>query len=261
MGWNKIYDYTPAPGQFINEDKSGFKGVATREQALAYAESRLKQGEYVSLGGWGGSLVAGFDHSIKDGEGYDLIIRGNTHEGSSEPAIVWVMMDSNGNGQPDDVWYELRGSEYDKPSSKVRYALTYHRPVADFMSVRWQGEGELYGEINRTSQHTQPSYFPQWVEGEYYALYGSIVAHNTTIDGAGNYVNNPYAWGYADNMGENTISDDEQSCWFDIANAVCDDGSPAELPHIDFVKVQSAVCHQAGPLGEVSAEVTDIRAR
>ena len=55
----------------------------------------------------------GFDHSIANGEGADIVVKGNMHEGSSEAGIVWVSQDTNGNGQPDDEWYELRGSEYD----------------------------------------------------------------------------------------------------------------------------------------------------
>lgn len=47
-------------------------------------------------------------------EGYDFAIEGNAFDGSSEPGIVWVMQDVNGNGLPDDTWYQLKGSEYGK---------------------------------------------------------------------------------------------------------------------------------------------------
>ena len=256
--WNKLYEYIPAAGQFINEDKSGFDGVTTHAQALAYAEKRLKAGDYLSLGGWGGSVVAGFDHSISNGEGADFVIKGNTHEGSSEPAIVWVMQDVNGNGQPDDVWYELRGSEYDAATSLRRYAVTYFRPVAERMSVAWSDNRGSEGRVERTSQHTQPSYYPLWIPSESFTLYGSLIAPNTTQDAAGNYKNNPYAWGYADNEGSNTLASDAQSCGFDISNAVREDGEPMPLAYIDFVKVQCAINHTAGPLGEISTEIADI---
>ncbi len=256
--WNKLYEYIPAAGQFINEDKSGFDAVTTHAQALAYAEGRLKAGEYLSLGGWGGSVVAGFDHSISNGEGADFVIRGNTHEGSSEPAIVWVMQDVNGNGQPDDVWYELRGSEYDAATSKRRYAVTYFRPVAERMSVAWSDNLGSEGRVERTSQHTQPSYYPLWIPSESFTLYGSLIAPNTTQDAAGNFKNNPYAWGYADNEGSNSLASDAQSCGFDISHAVREDGEPMPLAYIDFVKVQSAINSTSGPLGEVSTEITDI---
>ena len=109
--WSAVLEYTPAPGQFINErETGGFSGENTPEKAIHYAEKRLQQGLFVSLGAFGGYLVAGFDHSIVNDGGYNLQITGNTHENSSEPGIVWVMQDSNGNGLPDDTWYELRGS-------------------------------------------------------------------------------------------------------------------------------------------------------
>jgi hypothetical protein len=58
-----------------------------------------------SLGGWGGYIVFGFDHSVENGSGGDLYIRGNAFEGNSEAGVVWVMQDENGNGLPDDTWY------------------------------------------------------------------------------------------------------------------------------------------------------------
>ena len=42
----------------------------------------------------------GFDHSVDNIAGYDLAIRGNAFDGSSEPGIVWVSRDENGN----DLW-------------------------------------------------------------------------------------------------------------------------------------------------------------
>ena len=88
--WTKVYEYTPAPGQFINELVSGgFTGAETTpEAAVAYAEERLRKGTWVSLGGWGGYIVVGFDHSIDNSSegyrgGYNFSITGNAFEGSS----------------------------------------------------------------------------------------------------------------------------------------------------------------------------------
>ena len=71
--WNKVFDYTPAPGQFINELKTGgFDGTqTTREAAIAYAEARMGEVDrdgnpypnWVSLGGFGGYIVVGFETS------------------------------------------------------------------------------------------------------------------------------------------------------------------------------------------------------
>lgn len=256
--WSKIYDYMPAPGQFINEDKSGFDGVTTAAAALAYAEKRLAEGKYLSLGGWGGYVVAGFDHSVENGDGYDFSVAGNMFTDSSEAGIVWVMQDTNGNAEPDDEWYELRGSEWGSDNHSQHYAVTYYRPVAGGMSVQWRDNCHVEGRITRNTTHTHDYYYPAWFEARY-TLYGSRLAHNTTVDGSGKYENNAYAWGYADNRGEDADNADGDGgaakCYFDISNAVNVDGTQAKLQYIDFVKVQSAINHVAGPLGELSTEV------
>ncbi|MBR5189763.1 MAG: cell surface protein, partial [Paludibacteraceae bacterium] len=102
--FNRVYEYTPAPGQFINEKKTGgFDDTQTTpETAIAYAEKRLNSSDWVSLGGFGGYIVVGFDHSIDNSGAYDFGVLGNSVSGSSEPGIVWVMQDENGDGLPND---------------------------------------------------------------------------------------------------------------------------------------------------------------
>ena len=124
---DRIVEYTPAPGQFINEPQSGFTDVTTPEAACAYAEQRIAQGAYVSLGGWGGTLVARFDEPVPAGNDYELWVRGNTFDGSSEPGVIHVMQDENGDGLPNDTWYELKGSEYGERETTQDYAVTYYR--------------------------------------------------------------------------------------------------------------------------------------
>ena len=112
-----VYEFLPAPGQLVGEKtEAGYTGnERTHEDAVAYAAGRLEARSYVSLGGFGGYLIVGFDHSIARMEsGYDFSIEGNAFDTSSEPGVVWVMQDVNGNGEPDDEWYELRGSETGK---------------------------------------------------------------------------------------------------------------------------------------------------
>ena len=82
------------------------------EEACAYALNRLGNGDYVSLGGFGGAIVVGFDHSIANDGDYNFAVKNSVYSNYSEPGIVWVMQDENGNGLPDDTWYELKGSDY-----------------------------------------------------------------------------------------------------------------------------------------------------
>jgi hypothetical protein len=74
-----------------------------------------------------------------------------------------------------------------------------------------------------------------------------------TVDKNGNgsyFVQNTYAWGYADNQ-----PNDSTSSKLDLAWAVDEDGNPANLPGIHFVKVQTAVLQSNGWIGESSTEV------
>ena len=269
--WTKVYEYTPAPGQFINELVSGgFTGAETTpEAAVAYAEERLRKGTWVSLGGWGGYIVVGFDHSIDNSSegyrgGYNFSITGNAFEGSSEPGIVWVMQDTNGNTLPDDEWYELKGSEFGKEETLRDYAVTYYRPTYSGASVQWRDNRGVSGKIDYLkAYHDQPSYYPNWIDAESYVLYGTCL-ESRTYDQSGNgsyWVNDSYDWGYADNFGEDRLSDDENAgsgavnTYFKIENAVDGNGEPANLAYIDFVKVQTGVNAKAGWLGENSTEV------
>lgn len=55
------------------------------------------------------------------------------------------MQDVNGNGKPDDEWYELRGSETGGEWTVQEYAVTYYRPAGPRQGVKgptiWAGAG------------------------------------------------------------------------------------------------------------------------
>lgn len=258
----KVYEFVPAPGQFVNETRmGGYSGESTHEEAVAYAEGRLAQEKYISLGGWGGYIVVGFDHSIENRGGYDFSIAGNQFDGSSEPGIVYVMQDTNGNGKPDDEWYELKGSEYGKPETIQYYAVTYYRPGAK-MATQWTDNRGGAGCIDYVdAYHSQDHYYPAWIKADSYTLYGPLLKDKTAQDPAtGLWYNGSFGWGYADNAGGDMASQgnpdaDAVKNYFKISDAVNPDGSPADLTHVDFVKVQTALNVKASWLGEISTEV------
>lgn len=265
--WNKIFEYTPAPGQFINELKTGgFDGTqTTMETAIAYAEERLRDENWVSLGGFGGYIVVGFDHSIDNSGDYDISILGNSFSGSSEPGIVWVMQDENGNGLPDDTWYELAGSETGKATTIQNYAVTYYRPTGPMMPVQWTDNLGNYGEVDYLKQfHRQDYYYPLWIEEDSYTLRGTCLEpRNYDASGNGSYwVNVEYDWGYADNFSPVDRLTDEDNAeggvnanHFKISNTIDCECEPIHLDYIDFVKVQVGVNAKSGWLGELSTEV------
>ena len=267
--WNKVWEYTPAPGQFVGEMKTGgFDGTeTTQEAAVAYAEGRLKEKIWVSLGAFGGYIVVGFDHSIPkrataEGE-YDFTIQGNAFDGSSEPGIVWVMQDINKNGEPDDEWYELRGSDTDKEGTIQNYAVTYYRPAGKQMDVQWTDSEGKSGCIDYLiTYHQQDYYYPAWIKSDTYTLYGTRLAPNNVQDPTTGYWDNQsYGWGYVDNfsetdnLGGDVVDGSGQTNGFRIANAMYRDGTPVDLQYVDFIKVQTGVQVKSGWLGEVSTEV------
>lgn len=255
-----VYDYTPAPGQFINELKTGgFDGTQTTpELAITYAERRLTEGSWVSLGGFGGYIIIGLDQSIDNGEGADFAIACNTFDGSSEPGVVWVMKDENGDGEPNDRWYELAGSETGKSETVHNYEVTYYRPTEAMMPVEWTDNQGNSGAISYLeSFHSQEYYYPLWIEADSYTLRGTLLkARNYDSTGSGAmWVNPHYDWGYADNASPEDYVTAERANHFDIANAIDGQGGAVTIEHIDFVKIQCAVQAESGWHGELSTEV------
>ena len=271
---HRVYEYCPAPGQFLNTMPEYEEGD-TRESVRQKAEELLREGGTVSLGAFGGYVVFGFDHMVENRAGlYDLQILGNSYladggdarqGGSSEPALVFVSHDDNGNGVPDDKWYELAGSEYGKTGTWRDYTVTYHMtpqghtptpvpnsPVTDDTYIRWTDSEGGEGYLAMNAYHRQ-NYWPQWLKGEQTLTFTGVRLAPNTVDknGDGSYfLQNTYAWGYADNQ-----PNDSTSSKLDLEWAVDEDGNPANLPGIHFVKVQTAVLQSNGWIGESSTEV------
>ncbi len=270
--FSHIYEWMPAPGQFIGDPQTQWSETDALDAttATAYATRRLRDGGFVSLGGFGGYLVAGFDHSVMAGStGYDFAIGGNAFRGSdnargsNEPGVVYVMQDVNGNGQPDDEWYELRGSARESGSAVAGYSVTYYRPGAPEMKVLWSDCLGNTGSIDYLPTfHGQPSYYPSWLPGDCYTLTGTcLLPPDATA-----WTNIALNWGYADNLGSDTLSEgngseggEGQTVGFSISNAIYPDGTPVKLQYIDFVKIQTGVNAKSTILGEVSTEIFSIK--
>lgn len=261
-----VYDYTPAPGQFINEKSTGgmTADILTMEEACQWAQERLDNNLFVSLGGFGGYIVVGFDHSIFSSEGdYDFAVAGNaflSNNGSSnEPGIVYVMQDTNGNGQPDDTWYELRGSEYEAETTIRDYSVTYYRPDVANSMVEWTDNLGNSGFIDYMfAYHKQDFYYPAWITENSYTLSGTCLEpRNVRNQATGLWSNNEYAWGYADNIGVDNMAIEglKQCNRFRISDAISPNGESAGVKYIDFIKVQTGVNSKSGLLGEISTEV------
>ncbi len=266
----KVLEWMPAPGQFIGETSSvgGMTDdIITHAQACEWAQTRLAANRFVSLGAWGGYIVMSLDGSIgNSGGGYDFAIMGNAIPTSNEPGIVWVMQDVNGNGLPDDQWYELRGSDFNAEGIDRNYRATYYRPAGMKMAVQWSdacGNSGIIDYIGGT--HNQPTYYPAWINEDSYTLFGCrLPARNAQNPVTGLWTNDPFEWGYVDNLGSDLLQGDTQAGlgqWvgFRISNAVLPDGRAVNLSRIDFIKVQTAIMARSGQLGELSTEVAGLK--
>ncbi|MDR3123427.1 MAG: hypothetical protein LBU16_06565 [Treponema sp.] len=222
------FDYCPAPGELLGvQPPIDLSDFATEETVRQKSEDKLRGrdllagGDYDgwSLGDCGGYVIFGFDHSVdRRPAGGELYIKGNAPDDGSEdePGVVWVMQDSNGNGKPDDVWYELRGEAYSQNYNVHRYALTWFRPYIKG-GVSHAGWADNRG---RTGFHYSAA-FPFSIKG---ASVTFVLSHLE-------YHDLDYSAGYVDIYKCDT---------FNIADAAQADGSPIDLAYIDFVKAQSA---------------------
>ena len=246
----EVLEFLPAPGQFVNE----FYSATTMEEACAYAQSRIDNRYYISLGGFGGYIVVKCKTPIANSGGsYDVGIYGKFHEGNSEPGVVWVSQDTNSNGVADDAWFELYGSESEKDTTLHNYSITYSR-TDDSEIITWHDSEGASGTIERNGFHRQ-DYFPAWVTENEYTLSGTLLPDNSEwIEINQEWVLHAFEWGYADNFSTIDVMTDKVNR-FRISDARTASGELANLSQIDFVKVQSAtnVIHPA--IGEVSTEV------
>jgi hypothetical protein len=277
----KVYAYCPAPGQFVNEMPK-YEPGDTEETMRKKAEENIsgKNNVMITLGGYGGYVTFGFDHTVMNVKGEkDFSIYGNAFYslvdvgqpgGSSEPGIVMVAFDRNQNGQADeDEWYELAGSEHHKPETVHNYEITYLRPdtaktpvpdptgqITDMTHIAWTDNRGATGYIPKNRFHTQP-YYPGWISGDELTFRGTRLKDNAEdLSGMGTYwVQYAYDWGYADNHPNELVD----LISFDIDWAVDKNGRKVDLPGVDFIRVYTGVNQSCGWIGEISTEI--IRAR
>ena len=273
---SNVLDFRPAVGQFTNEIPKYATGnieanlISAAKKAIVGSNTSM-----ISLGGFGGFVVFGFDHTIPNMNGRDFKILGNAfwgneaneaRAGSCEPGIIMVAYDKNKNGKPDeDEWYEIAGSEYFKSTTIKKYEVTYFKPNAnktpiignefwqfDTEYIKWQDNAGKAGYKVQNVFHDQ-SYYPLWIADASYTLKGTKIADNFyDQSGDGSYwVGKSFEFGYADNAPNNDEASD-----IDISWAVDKNGKYVKLPGIDFVKVYTAINQEAGWLGEVSTEVS-----
>lgn len=288
----KVFDFMPAVGQFTNQlplYESGDTQEIMNEKVLEAIGNNKKS--MISLGGFGGYVVVGFDHTIQNVTGKrDFRVLGNAfyananpdanapEGGSCEPGVIMVAYDANKNGVPDDnEWYEIAGSAHEDPKKELwyqkalengndvnthlNYEITYHRPAKEPGSeeemnsyIRWEDNLGNKGYKVKNIFHNQ-CYFPLWAKGDKITFKGTCLPQNG-IDESGQgsyYVLYKFRYGYADNEED---SKDESA--IDIDWAVDAKGQKVHLPGVNFIKIYCGVNQENGWLGECSTEVKGV---
>ena len=274
----EIVEYRPAPGQFVDYTPFLQEGQRVEDldndQVCAYLNSQCENLPFsylISLGGFGGSITVRLKESLRNEEGADFKVYGNAFYdpaytpalteqpgGSAEPGIVWVSRDENGNGLPDDPWYELAGSMTDDTATMADYTITYYVPDSIGSDIPWSDSRGDTGCIARMDVHPQESYFPLWLASDSLVLSGRLLPSNarweTKPSGSSQWILYSYGWGYADNHPNNSELSN-----MDISWAVDAEGNSVELESIDFVRVVTAVNQQLDKgVGETSTEFAGV---
>ena len=308
----RVYEYRPAPGQFINtlpvcrvgepvdsvlaRCRASICGRIDTLKETIHGQTAVRIDTVwaegmITLGGYGGYVIVGFDHPVVNMHTWDFEIQGNafvsdqvSQGGSSEPGIVMVGVDMDGDGVPSDgdKWYELAGSEYNHPKTQHDYTITYYRPdegkqrtpsrvnpyLNDTTYIRWTSNDvnpdSTSGYMSRNTSHNQP-YWPLWLQGEDELTFSGAKLPCNAVDlgGDGNnsyFVQYFFEWGYVDNLLNNPAripqEDGVHNPGFKIDWAVDDAGNHVNLTHIDFIKVYNGMNQYCGWMGETSTEVT-----
>jgi len=264
-----VLEYRPAPGQFINTSPWGFPVAAST--IVGDVDGSM------CLGSFGGYVIFRFDEPVENHPDnpfcVDFSIFGNPMTDWSEPGIVSVMKDDNKNGLPDDVWYELAGSDFYFSTTTRNYEVTYSNPgdtVA--VDVPWIDNAGKVGHIRANSFHLQPYYplldsFPA-IAQDRYTLSGTVIEAAMDTTSPAFVKSRKRAFGYTDNQLRGTAPftkpdnpytgeiENSGGDAFDIGWAVDSQGNYMDLERIHFVKVQNAVLPAEGWLGELSTEIT-----
>lgn len=248
----QVLDYAPGDGLFVNDpnfnDPARALGAPIGGGTLMADSSKL-----VTLGGFGGTLTLGFDHTVMDDPanhlGLDFIVFGNAIWISNNPlsrwaeaAVIEISLDDNGNGIADDQWYLIPGSDITDPQNQKLYGFyllpddpyaqpPLNNPLMDGAEA-WWGYADMAPVLKRGD-----------------------------LDGD-NKVDDPHVSDEA----FYTVPDDPRTVGidagsgggdaFDIAWAIDPvTGQPAGLPGFDFIRITTGVWSFDNWFGEVSAEI------
>lgn len=277
---SRVLDYSPAPGQFVQNPQFNDPARALGAPGIAGGLSAADNSKCVTLGGFGGTITLGFDHSIyanpHNPHQLDFIVYGNGYYIGGDPlrrhaelGVIEVSRDDNHNGQADDAWYLIPGSHLPAAAPVVRTNAMWN---AATLNPAWIPTGR--SGMWATSGYQLPAAFgpsPIIVNSlgsgseelwGYADLAPSLVLGDTT---ATNIVDDPAA----DPALFYTIPDDPRTTGIDpgsgggsaIAIRWAIDpatGATANVDRIDFIRITTGINAVHQILGEISTEISAV---
>ncbi len=290
----RVLSYDPAPGQFVRNPN--FNNPARALGApVGGGLNAADNSKIVTLGGFGGSIVLGFDAPVPNLDasaanpfGLDLIIYGNAFYAGGDPSrwfaeagVIEVSVDANANGLADDAWYVIPG---------------YHLGAAP--SSRWASQSWDDVTTNTSLPPSNPNWIPLGRSGQWttstYALPLDVFAGPVVENPFGSASPDAGIIGYADcsptlvlgdfnadgvlddGIDDATISperfytqpDDPFTIglWsrsgggdaIDLDWAVTSAGASVTLDHIDFIRISTCVNRVNALFGEASTEISGV---
>jgi len=250
----KVFDYKYGPGQHAAQIPSDWKG----DDFIGKPWTGTKL--FTSLGGWGGYIIAGFDHIVKNTDGADFAVFTQPGAGS-EPGVVFVMDDANNDGIPNDgEWAEIRGSEYNHPETIHNYQVTYYKPVGNG-NVTWKDNKGISGEL--VPVYESASWWWSGYGNKTEVIFTGLKLPDAyknipTQPESANWIVRPgmFTFGYAECYNNSDYNKSLKANTFDISNAVDNQSNKVNLAGIKFIRIQSGVFQVAGWLNEISTEIS-----
>jgi hypothetical protein len=201
--------------------------------------------------GWSLGSAGGYEvWAVEPRESYN--IPGNPLQAWREPGVVWMQEDKNGNGLPDEMWYELPGGEETHPIWKDqitrRYALTYFKTNDQGSKNEY---GQIIKEVHWADARGRAGMIPGGFPDKFWGVTGGWVTYTCTLLRDDGII---FAAGY--NMdGLDGYVDCTGNIAFPVSRAVRADGAPANLSAVKFLKVQTGMFRYGDIFGDVSTEI------
>lgn len=268
---DKVADYFVPASQYTN---NGYYGVAPNRTLIG--KPQFNNGS--SLGNYGGYITWYYEDGISNDPdnpyGVDFIVFGNSFDGTNEAAEPGNIMVS----EDGEEWYTLAGSIHYDENAVWDTPVFYYPDENGFASYELNGAEDtsrfLFPKQFFYPLHTQTDDFEGFftlgtflVPDSGTNVYGNIrppypafgyadVCASTSCD---NEAENPYAGIFADTTYGDRFTTKRNGDACDISWAVNEQGFPANLETIRYVKVQTASFIDNGAIGEKSTEVNVMR--